>query len=206
MVTAFTPFLQLIGALLTIATLSFLYKENPFYRWAEYTVIGVTTGNWLMMALDAIRNGAVGPLQKGDYTVLISVFFGVLYFSRYFGIAWLYRYPIALLTGIGIGLAIRGQPGVLLSQIRGVIQPITPNLAGVGVILSFLALVLGLSYFTYTREHKGVIGGMAKSGRFFIMAFIGMRFVGEVNAYVSILTARLLDLVNYILGRGVFAR
>jgi hypothetical protein len=197
--TALTPYFQALGALLTIASLSFIYKENPFYRWAEYTVIGVTTGNWLVMAINAVRNGAIAPLMDGQLHIIIAMILGVLYFSRYFGQPWLYRYPVALLTGIGLGFALRGQPGVILKQVYGLMRPITPDLAGIGVILAAMSMVFGLAYFTYTRPHTGSIGIMAKIGRYFIMSFIGMRFVNEVNAYVTILAGRLLELVNYLL-------
>jgi hypothetical protein len=196
--TVLTPYLQAIAALLTVATLSFIYKENPFYRWAEYTVIGVTTGNWLMMAVNAIRNAAIGPLQAGQLHVVIALILGVLYFSRYFKVPWLYRYPIAFLTGMGVGFAIRGQPGVILAQVVGVMKPVTPDIVGLGVVLAVCSLVFSMSYFTYTTEHKGVVGGLAKLGRYFIMTFIGIRFVGEVNAYVTILTGRMVEFVNYL--------
>lgn len=201
--TVFLPFLQGLAAVLTIASLSFMYKENPFYRWAEYTVIGVTTGNWLMMAINAIRNGALGPLQAGEFHVIIALILGALYFSRFVKVPWLYRYPVAVLTGIGVGFVTRGQPGVLLSQVYGVMKPMSPDLAGLGVFMAACALIFPLSYFTYTREHKGGIGVAAKIGRYFIMAFIGMRFVGEVNAYCTILTGRLAELINYLLGRPI---
>lgn len=197
------PFFQLMSAILTIGTLSFLYGENPYYRWCEYTVIGVATGNWLIMAINAIRNGVLVPLQTGEYHVIVALLLGLLYFSRWWGMAWLYRYPIAILTGIGLGFMIRGQPGVVLKNILGVMWPITPNVSGFGVILGVLSLILGLSYFTYTKEHKGPIGWMSKAGRYFIMAFIGQRFVGEVSVYITVLIGRLAELVNYILGRGI---
>ena len=198
MTTAFTPLLQAVAALLTIATLSFIYRENPFYRWAEYTVIGVTTGNWLVMAINAIQNAALGPLQAGEFHVIIALVLGALYFSRLFGMPWLYRYPIAILTGMGVGFALRGQPGVIIKQIEGVMQPITADILGVGVILALASLVFGLSYFTYTIKHEGATAWSAKIGRYFIMAFIGQRFVGEVNAYLTILTGRLVDTVIYL--------
>jgi len=78
-------------------------------------------------------------------------------------------------------------------------QPITPDIAGIGVILAALSLFFGLTYFTYTRPHTGTIGVMAKIGRYFIMAFVGMRFVNEVNAYVTILAGRMVELVNYLI-------
>jgi hypothetical protein len=198
--TMFTSTLQLIAAVLTVATLSFIYKENPFYRWAEYTVIGVTTGNWLVQAINAIQNAALGPLQAGEFHVIIALILGALYFSRLVGKPWLYRYPIAVLTGLGVGFAIRGQPGVILAQVQGVMRPITLDLAGLGAITALAALVFGLTYFTYTIEHKGTIGISAKIGRYFIMAFVGQRFVGEVNAYITILVGRLVEFVLYLKG------
>jgi len=201
--TQFLPYLQAISAVLTIGTLSFLYGENPYYRWAEYTVIGIATGNWLMMAINAIQNAALGSLLAGEYHVIIALILGVLYFSRFWGMPWLYRYPIATLTGIGLGLMIRGQPGVVIKNIVGVMWPMTADVSGIGAVLGALSLILGLSYFTYTKEHKGFIGGMAKTGRYFIMAFIGQRFVGEVSVYITVLIGRLSELVNYLLGRGI---
>ena len=200
--TMITSTLQLIAALLTVATLSFIYKENPFYRWAEYTVIGITTGNWLVMAIDAIRNAAIGPLLAGEYHVIIALILGALYFSRLAGAPWLYRYPIAVLTGLGVGFAIRGQPGVILSQIQGVMKPLSLDIAGFGVLMALAAVVFGLTYFTYTNEQKGTLGIFSIIGRYFIMAFVGQRFVGEVNAYITILVGRLVEFVLYI--RGLF--
>ena len=38
-----------IAALLTLAIFSFLYKDNPFYKFAERLVAGVATGYWTML-------------------------------------------------------------------------------------------------------------------------------------------------------------
>jgi len=39
------PFLwTTFGALLTIFTFSFLYKDNPLYKFAEHLVVGVSAG------------------------------------------------------------------------------------------------------------------------------------------------------------------
>ena len=163
--TMITSTLQLLAALLTVATLSFIYKENPFYRWAEYTVIGITTGNWLVQAILAIQNAAIAPLMAGELHIIIALILGALYFSRLIGKPWMYRYPISILTGLGIAFAIRGQPGVILSQIQGVMVPVTLDARGLGVITALAALVFGSIYFTYTIEHKGTIGVSSKIGR-----------------------------------------
>ena len=33
-----------LGAFLTLCTFSFLYKDNPFYKFAEHLVVGVSAG------------------------------------------------------------------------------------------------------------------------------------------------------------------
>ena len=37
-----------VGAFLTLATFSFLYKDNPFYKLAEHLYVGVSAGYWLI--------------------------------------------------------------------------------------------------------------------------------------------------------------
>ncbi len=39
-----------IGAFLTLATFSFLYKDNPFYKIAEHAFVGVSAAYWMVVA------------------------------------------------------------------------------------------------------------------------------------------------------------
>jgi len=36
-----------IAAFLTLCIYSFLYKDNPFYKFAEYLFVGVSAGYWV---------------------------------------------------------------------------------------------------------------------------------------------------------------
>ena len=38
-----------IGAFLTLCILSFLYKDNPFYKFAEHLFIGISAAYWMVM-------------------------------------------------------------------------------------------------------------------------------------------------------------
>jgi hypothetical protein len=38
-----------LGALLTLAVYRFLYKDNPFYKFAEHLVVGVSAGYYLVI-------------------------------------------------------------------------------------------------------------------------------------------------------------
>ena len=52
-----------IAALLTLAIYSFLYKDNPFYRFAECLLIGISVGFLLVVTVDTtLMPKAVNPL------------------------------------------------------------------------------------------------------------------------------------------------
>jgi len=40
-----------VGALLTLCIFSFLYKDNPLYKFAERLFVGVTAGNYSALYL-----------------------------------------------------------------------------------------------------------------------------------------------------------
>ena len=43
------PWLEMwVGALLTLMILSFLYRDNPFYRFAESLFVGVSAAYWMV--------------------------------------------------------------------------------------------------------------------------------------------------------------
>ena len=57
-----------LGAILTLAIFSFLYKDNPFYKFAEHLVVGVSAGYWAVILW---HNGLVPNLlerlKDGDW-------------------------------------------------------------------------------------------------------------------------------------------
>jgi len=88
-----------IAAGLTLCVFSFLYKDNPFYRFAEHLYVGVSVGYtiaqaWHQTVIRLIWN----PIsQQGDYTVIIPACIGLLIFSRFIPkYRWLIRWPLAL--------------------------------------------------------------------------------------------------------------
>ena len=136
-----------IAALLTLCIYSFLYKDNPFYRFAEYLFVGMSVGYGIVLqfhqgfipfAWEPFAAAFTGESQNGlilGLIKLIPIGIGLLFFS---GLSsrhtWLIRYPSAILIGVGCGLAI---PNVLraniFEQTRGTIEPfsvIHNNIAG----------------------------------------------------------------------------
>lgn len=132
-----------IAALLTLSIFSFLYKDNPVYKFAEHVFIGISAGyfvaleywnvfipnlwNPLVDGFGNIEFNAffhVGSLPVGlpyfpGMELLIPFALGLLLFTRFFPRAsWLSRWSMAAMIGSYAGLAIIGAlQGDLIAQI-----------------------------------------------------------------------------------------
>ena len=127
-----------VGALATLAIMSYLYKDNPFYKFAEYLFVGVASGYYLSTyyqnvivpnLFSPVADG-VQALSQGDVTHdlwrVIALILGVMLFSRTLpGPSWPSRWPMGLLVGAYSGLAIMGfGQGDLMAQIQDSFMPL----------------------------------------------------------------------------------
>ena len=103
----FTTFLwTTFGAFVTLCTFSFLYKDNPFYKFAEHLVVGAAAGyftiilwhNGLIPKLmyDRLDDGSPWLLYLDSSTpeYLIPAILGMLIWTRFSkNYAWISRWP-----------------------------------------------------------------------------------------------------------------
>jgi hypothetical protein len=112
-----------IGGILTLAIMSFLYKDNPVYKVAEHLFVGLAAGYYLALEFwQVFRPNLWDPLiQNGRLLNLIPLLLVILLFTRLVEkVAWLSRWSMGLLIGAYSGLAIIGfAQGDLLPQIAG---------------------------------------------------------------------------------------
>ena len=202
-----------IAALLTLCIYSFLYQDNPFYRFAEHLFIGISVGYGIVLS---IHQGLVPFALKPLWAVftgeslsglikLIPIGVGLLFFARLSPQhTWLIRYPIAILIGFGAGIAI---PNVLraniFEQTRGTIEPFAAmhagTLSGLGIleaILMVAGVVCTLTYFFFSVEHRGPVQWLSKVGIAFLMIGFGSAFGNTVMGRVALLIQR----VDFLLG------
>lgn len=99
-----------LGIFLTFCILSFLYKDNPIYKFAEHLFIGVSVGYIVMKQYyDTISPKLLDRLAEGQWTYLGGLLLSVLLLlklSRRWG--WLGRFPIAFVVAFYAGLQING--------------------------------------------------------------------------------------------------
>lgn len=186
----------IIAGILTLAVLTFLYKDNPIYKMAESILIGVSIGYTLVIVWEqTIVDLLVEPLVLGNLYLIIPLILGLLMFSRFIPkLSYLSRIPIALLIGSGAGVAI---PVMLEARtMRQVVATVNPLFdAGFSFDFSALVVLIGvistLAYFYFSREQTGLLGKLAGSGRYFLMIFFGATFGYTVMSRMSTFIGRM---------------
>lgn len=212
------PSSELIGtwvaAGLTLFCFSFLYKDNPFYKFAEHLYVGTSAGYWTSLEYrNVFRPNLWDPLMSVKLNILFSFpqvglafmwqsliliipfAFGILFFTRFTkNFAWLSRWSMALIIGIFAGIAIIGySTGDLILQIHANLLPLwTGNwLSSLNNILLTLGVLASLIYFFFSKEHKGALGAGAKVGIWFLMISFGASFGYTVMSRMSLLIGRI---------------
>lgn len=198
-----------IAATLTIAILSFLYKDNPLYKFAEHLYVGISAAFWVVYvwAFDVVPmiwNKFIEHKTAGNWVeagiLIIPTVFGIMMLTRWFGpkVSWISRWPIAFTVGIGAGLGIIGSiQGFLIPQIRGTFIPLVAKnpVIMVNNIIIFVGVISSILYFYFSKEHKGALGVGSRIGIIFIMLAFGASFGYTVMARLSLLIGRFYFLI-----------
>ncbi len=138
---AFAPdFGNLLAVFFTLSIFSFLYRDNPIYRFAEYLFVGVAAGYFIVIQYhtvfipnlwdpmtEAIKNLFTANEFSGwNLALIIPFIMGLLMFTQLVKkYGWLSRWPMAVVIGSFSGLAIIGfAQGDLIPQIHANMMPL----------------------------------------------------------------------------------
>jgi hypothetical protein len=190
----------LIAVFLTLCIFSFLYRDNPFYKFAEYLLVGISVGYFLVTAVNTtVLPKLILPLfQQGNLIYIIPGILGFVMFARFSPrLSWLSRISLALVIGAGAGVSI---PAVMQAQIMAQMKASMVSFVSINGIIIVLAISTTLVYFFFSKEHKGWFGGTAKIGIWFLMIFFGATFGYTVMSRVSLLIGRMQFLLGDFLG------
>lgn len=184
-----------VAAFLTFCIFSFLYKDNPFYKFAEHLVVGVSAGYFTMLLyFEGFIPKLYDPVFKqGKIWYLMPGILGVLMWTRFTRKwSWVSRYPIAATIGIGTGVSIPLEMQTkVVQQLRASMTAISFNDASaINSLLVVIGVFCALVYFFFSKEHKGVFGGLAKIGIWILMIGFGTGFGLTVMGRISLLIDR----------------
>jgi hypothetical protein len=207
-----------IGALLTLGIFSFLYKDNPFYKFSEALFVGVSAGYWFVVTfwqyfmpklVDNLVLAYIILATEGriDYhwVYLIGGGLGILMLLRLApNVGWLSRWSLAFVVGTTAGLQFtRYLQSNGIIQVRGTILPLIVggNLHNtIGNIIIVIGTFCGLIYFFFSKEHRGTFGAAARVGIWFLMITFGALFGYTVMSRMSLLIGRMYYLFHDWLG------
>jgi hypothetical protein len=180
------------------------------YKIAEHLFVGVSLGYYVALTYhEAVLPKIVYPLfspekvdlERPDYVVILPVLIGLLWFARFIpGWGWLTRVPMTTVVGYGSGVsATAAIHGILLPQLKGTLLPVVVRGEAGGVdgwlSLGNAVIIAGvicvLAYFYFSREHRGLLGGMSRIGIYFLMMAFGASFGYTVMARISLLIGRI---------------
>ena len=117
-----------LGALLTLSLYSFLYRDNPFYKFAEHLFVGMSAGYWVIYNIFnvLIPNWWERMLPEGggfSWVWVIPGLFALFMLMRIVPrLAGWSRLSLAMIVGTGAGMNLVGYlQSNALAQVEGTI-------------------------------------------------------------------------------------
>ena len=192
-----------LAAFLTLGIISFLYKDNPWYKLTESIFIGISAGYWVVTLFWDNFYGKFWVGKEEEPMLWIGAFLGFLMLLRLVPkVGWLSRWPLAFIVGATSGLWLMNYfASNIMVQVQATIMPLFSAGYGTGFDADFATIVsnfviffgtlTGLVYFFFSKEHKGAFGVGAKIGIFFLMITFGASFGYTVMSRMSLLIGRI---------------
>jgi len=208
-----------LGAIATLAIFSFLWKENPVFRFFEHLFMGLGLGWGIVQTWTTtlspkwwrpLTGADLAEGQSYSYLnllwILAALGGAMWYFIFTRRLRWVARIIIGLFVGVGAGLGIQGFFRLYLPQITASFKSLwvtTKQSTAENVKASLNNLVFTVTFycsmiyflFTLPRE-RPVLRHAAAAGRWLMMIAFGAMFGSTVMARLSLLIERVQFLLD----------
>jgi hypothetical protein len=187
-----------IAALGTLALYSFLWQENPAYRFIEHVFVGLSAAHVVVMNIDSYIRIVVRDeiVRDGKYIMIVPAILGVMIYARYFkNFSWWARIPMSLMVGYGVGYTLSYTPRQFLIQVTDNFVKFAGKTTGATInnVLFFVLSMCGLAYFFFTLSLEKYTASrwVTGLGRICIVIALGASYGSTVQGRVSLLLGRL---------------
>ena len=179
-----TVIIDLVNAALLIMLWSVYYRENPLSHFVENLLIGLAMGYSLYVTVNTLGSVWIAPMSAGNWFLIIPAILGLMLYTMFSKkYMHLSRIAVAAIVGTGMGFATaRTVPIMILGQIQGFGASLVSAkpMDSVNWAVTLVTSLSTLAYFTFTREHKGALGSIARLGRYSIMIGFGTIFGASI--------------------------
>ena len=208
-----------ISFVLTLLVFSYMFGDNPLFRFVSALFVGVTVGYFSVIIIyQVILTRLVAPLYQGSVLAVIpALLSGMLLMKLSPRLSKIGNIPMALLVGVGAAVAVGGAVlGTLFGQIKGAVSffgpemnmPEPPVLLILEGVLFLIGTLATLAYFNFGAKDKKklgprrtvLVGIFAGIGKLFIAITLGAVFAGVLTAAVTALVERSDFIVQTITG------
>ena len=209
----------IISFLLTVMVLSYLFGDNPLFRFATHVFVGVSAGYVAVVAFyQVIWPHLVFPLWNASLIekglLLIPLILSALMLMKISPrLGWLGGPAVAYLVGVSAAVAIGGAVlGTIFPQTAAAIEPfdildptqVNPVESLFNGLVMLVATIGTLAYFHFgarrqadgSTKRNGLIEVFAWVGRLFVALTFGVLFAGVYTAALTALIERIHSLLN----------
>lgn len=201
-----------VSFILTLLVLSYIFGDNPVFRFSLALLVGCTTGYFAVILIQQFIGPQIlltfqsGNFQLAAVPLIMSILLLFRLIPRY---SRLGNIPLGFLVGTSAAVIIGGAIfGTLIPQVNASIRQFSSwqSLASPVGLIKFLegglilfGTVTSLLYFQFTLRKRdeatnttqGIFGWMRLAGKFFIVATLGAVFAGVFSASITALVSRL---------------
>ncbi len=198
-------------ALFILSIFSFTYKENPWFRFAESTYLGIATAfsigfnlDWLVNQWNTIWSLTSTKILLFAMALLIGLLTYFRFSKQYF---FIYRIPLSIVVGTYIGLSLRTMVfAQFLTQIKATFIPLVAETPfdTFNNILTFIMVVSVLIYFYFTAEHRGPLKYTSTIARYTMMAGFGSAYGNTVMTRMTLFIGQARNLLAHPPSFAVF--
>jgi hypothetical protein len=207
-----------VAALLTLCVFSFLYGDNPLYKFAEALFVGASAayamvvGFWTEIVQNLIaklfpavvRSMGITAGETADapqYLYIVPLVLGIMMLWRLAPAGgWISRWPLAFFIGATAGIRlVANLESDFVAQVAATMLPLlvvgadrsidwSASLQNTLIVVGVLSC---LTYFFFSVEHTGIAGRVSRLGIWFLMITFGASFGYTVMGRIALLAERL---------------
>ena len=153
-----------------------------------------------------VQPSLVAPEKLQQISMIFALILGVMMLWRLLPRGgWISAWPLAFIVGVTAGLKIVSHvESDLMAQAAATMKPLVVSVtdasgatnmwdswwASVANVLLVIGVICSLTYFFFSVEHKGVVGGAARVGIWYLMITFGASFGFTVMGRIALLAAR----------------
>jgi hypothetical protein len=190
-----------VGALFTIFIYTYFASErqNPFYRFAQSTVVGCALGYIIVIVMaKTIDSLVIAKISAGSFIWIVPFLIGLLIYTRLVpGIQYMARTPVAIIVSVGLGLGARASMDAQLWRfVTGAADLVVSGVSGfeaMNNIIIVVGMIAAVYYFYFTMSPglESSTKPFALFGRYILLLYFGQRFGGTIMFRLTLFIGRL---------------